>query len=86
MLGDKMYLYDRNNGRFFAGWNGKCANGAILPPIWSTNAREAKIVSSLRYAYDLKERLGEGVRIVSETEARKIDKLREYREAASASG
>lgn len=78
MLGDKMLIYDRNAGMFFAGW--KKRNNKIVEPLWSAKAKGGFVTNRLGTAYDLKEQLGLGVRIVSETEANKIDALREYRE------
>lgn len=83
MIGDKMYLYDRVNDVFFGGWRNS-RNGKKRMPIWCTTSKKAKVMTVLRVAYELKEALG--VRIVSETEAHKIDALREYREGAEDDG
>lgn len=80
MIGDKMLLYDRENGRFFAGWKATKRQTDELVPTWSEWGKDALVVYRLSAAYRIKEALGVGVRIVSETEAHKIDSMRYYRE------
>lgn len=77
IIGDKMLLYDRNNDVFFAGYKRMNTNA----PKWCKDFGGAMVITQLSTAYRLKEQLGLGVRIVSETEAKKINALREYREA-----
>ncbi|MBP5709992.1 MAG: hypothetical protein J6W84_03340 [Bacteroidales bacterium] len=82
MIGDKMLLYDRENERFFAGWKAATKRQADeLVPMWSEWGKDAMVIYRLSVAYRIKETLGIGVRIVSETEAHKIDSMRRYREA-----
>lgn len=77
IIGDKMLLYDRDNDLFFAGYGKK----NYTKPKWSKSLSGAMVINRLSYAYMVKEQLGLGVRIISATEARKINALREYREA-----
>lgn len=79
IIGDKMLLYDRDKGLFFAGYK---KNKMI--PMWSENMKNGMVLNRLADAYRIKEQLGLGIRIVSATEARKINMLREYREAENA--
>ena len=78
MIGDKMLIYNRDTGQFFSRWRVKRAG---REPIWCDWAHGAHVFSVIRDALSVKEELGMGVRIVSETEGRKIDALRKYREA-----
>lgn len=80
MIGDKMLLYDRENERFFTGWKSTKRPTDDLTPTWSKWGKDGLVIYRLSAAYRLKEMLGVGVRIVSETEAHKIDSMRYYRE------
>ena len=76
MIGDKMLIYDLPNGRFLAGWKRRWSE-----PKWSDTSKGALVVHRLSDAYAYKERLGMGIRIISETEAKRIDAIKEYKEA-----
>ena len=75
MIGDKMLIYRRDTGQFFAKWRGKTRE-----PVWCYLAKDAKVFYRINEALAAKEQLGIGVRIVSEKEGKEIDSLR-YREA-----
>ena len=71
MIGDKMLIYNRDTGQFFAKWRGRNRE-----PVWCDYAAEAHVFYRIGDAYSTKESLGLGVRIVSEKESIKIDTLK----------
>lgn len=81
MIGDMLMIYNPVKDAFFAGRGDKVYVNRKAPPIWARDPSMAKRSGALiKYRAICKE-IGGGVRIVSETEARRIVMMREYREA-----
>lgn len=83
MIGDNLLIYNPKLDKFYAGrdWFGKHYVTDKTAPIWTRNIESAKCSHALARYRKICTELGGGVRIVSETEARRIVMMREYREA-----
>lgn len=83
MIGDRLLVYDPATDMFFQGRDKdkKIYVGKPAPPKWTLNPELAKCSNALTKYQALCAELGGGVRIVSETEARRIVRMRQYREA-----
>lgn len=88
MLGDSILVYSKEEDGFFAGWKKQSMPFSISTPkpIWSVSVDGAKVTRSLIYMQDVVELLGRKAKIVSETEARRIEALRGYKKAGANNG
>ena len=67
-----MLLYNKANDMFFAGYKARKGRSMELTPAWCQAISEAMVVDKVDVAYQYKEQLGLGVRIVTEEEASEI--------------
>lgn len=81
MIGDMLMIYNPVKDAFFAGRSDKVYANRKAPPIWVRDPVRAKCSNALIKYRAICTEIGEGARIVSETEARRIVMMREYREA-----
>jgi hypothetical protein len=83
MIGDRLLVYDPANDMFYQGRDKyrRVIAGQPAPAKWTPKPELAKCSNALTWYMKLCEELGGGVRIVSETEARRIVRMRQYREA-----
>lgn len=86
MIGDKIMVYDAANDRWFVRWAYKrmytYANEPRDPmPVWTKDINEAMRTNLLLSAQRVVDKMGGGVRIVSETKARQMEAMKAYREA-----
>lgn len=81
MIGDCVLIYDKRRDRYFAGWLKQAKTYAEEPPtpIWADTMDQAKITKNIAWAHGVVKRFGEDFRVISETTARRLDALREYR-------
>lgn len=80
MIGDSLMIYDPVNDVFFAGRGDKVYANRKAPPLWERDPSKAKCSNALTKYRAICAEIGGGVRIVSETEARRIVMMRKYRE------
>jgi hypothetical protein len=82
MIGDRLLVYDPETDMFYQGRNkDKITCDGQHPHKWTPWPKYAKCTNALNHYRRLGAELGGGVRIVSETEARRIVMMRKYREA-----
>lgn len=83
MIGDRLLVYNPANDMFYQGRDKyrRVKPGDPAPPMWTPYPELAKCSNALTWYRKLCADLGGEVRIVSETEARRIVMMREYREA-----
>jgi hypothetical protein len=83
MIGDRLMVYDPAADMFYGGRDKerKVFVNIPAPHKWVKSLKNAKCTNALNHYQRLCEELGGGVRIVSETEARRIVMMRQYREA-----
>jgi hypothetical protein len=83
MIGDRLMVYDPATDMFYGGRDKerKVYVNIPAPHKWVRSLKNAKCTNALNHYRRLCDELGGGVRIVSETEARRIVMMRQYREA-----
>lgn len=83
MIGDNLMIYNPTLDMFYAGRVSYYRVMANQPPVirWERDPYFAKCSNALTLYKKICKELGGGVRIVSETEARRIVMMRKYREA-----
>jgi hypothetical protein len=83
MIGDRLLVYDPATDMFYQGRDKyrRIYAGQPTPTKWTSYPELARCSNALIWFRKLCAELGGGVRIVSETEARRIVRMREYREA-----
>lgn len=83
MIGDRLMVYDPATDMFYQGRDKykRIFAGQPTPTKWTPYPELAKCTNALNHYQRLRKELGGGVRIVSETEARRIVRMRQYREA-----
>ena len=81
MYGDAILVYDITNDRFFAGWAKQDKPFAVEEPkpLWSETVDGARKTRTLGNMQTIVRMLGDGVQIVSETKARQIEALKQYK-------
>lgn len=82
MIGDMILITNRQTGKFFAGWvehNKAYAPNKVRTPVWVGPVEDALQTYELQWAYKVKDEIGPDARIISITEARRIEALRAYR-------
>ena len=83
MIGDRLLVYDQAMDMFYMGrakWKRE-KPGVPAPERWTPYPQYAHCSNALNQYRRVCDELGGGVRIVSETEARRIVRMRQYREA-----
>ena len=80
MIGDMLMIYNPVKDAFFAGRGDKVYANRKAPPLWARDPAMAKCSNALIKYRAICAEIGGGVRIVSETEARRIVMMREYME------
>jgi len=85
MIGDRLMVYNPEADMFYQGRDiyKRKTHSEPAPPMWTLWPKYAKCTNALNFCRRLCAELGGGVRIVSETEARRIVMMREYRERQS---
>lgn len=81
MIGDSLMIYDQVNDVFFAGRGEKVYANRKAAPLWEKDPSKAKCSNALTKYQAICAEIGGGVRIISETEAWRIVRMRQYREA-----
>lgn len=80
MIGDNLMIYNPVKDAFYAGRGEKVYANRKAAPLWEQDPSKAKCSNALTKYQTICAEIGGGVRIVSETEARRIVMMREYRE------
>ena len=77
MIGDKLLIYNENNGMFYTGPSHEETQ------VWCEDIEHAYKGVVLDWMHKKVSKLGDGTRIISETAARKIVSMRNYRSVNS---
>ena len=81
MIGDRLVIYNERTGEFFAGRNDRRIYAyRKAPAIWTKTLDRARLSNNLKALHDICDEVGDGCRVISETRARQIVKLRAWRE------
>jgi hypothetical protein len=86
MIGDNLLIYNPGKDAFYAGRGEKIYVRYKTTPLWVKDPAKAKCSTALTKYQKICAEIGGGVRIVSETEARRIVRMREYRRQNEQSG
>lgn len=82
MIGDMILIANRQTGKFFAGWvehNKAQAPNGIRTPVWVSPVEDALQTYELQWAYRVKDEIGADARIISITEARRLEAIGRYK-------